>query len=518
MRPSHKLFPLLLILYLSAFDACSLTRWSTTHIIPDADLLEGGGFLIESQIYLSKDSKEDIFYKPTATLTLGLTEWVNIDAGYAGGFNLGLKARVLGETDTWVPSIAIGVRNVFSHKEAYYYDQSPDSLENELYLALGKSVNNLKIRFHGGILSIPGNRNEIINPFLGVEKYFGRGMYLTLEAHRRDKMLRPSAFINWRFLKNHFELSAGAVDISGMFSRKKTIDESDDAPGSQFVKSGVWVGLKFHGVMGIRKSDGFISLDERLSYQDKKIESLVKQVDSLKHVVNTGNNQLENINSAVTSILDSSVDGQAQIDFLALQKMVTLKALYSQEPFEPERARSLIQELVNYGGRVIPALSKMAQDRKEDLKLRTLATSILGEIGTKAAADALIEVLAQAHTPEMKIECLIGLGKIKETRAVYLMQELANDPDDAVSYTAHEVLQKLEQETGISLIKATDAEEVISVPESKIGADSNATIESNSGALSGEKFQEGKSSPVSNSSKTPVMVSPVPMKPDTIKQ
>jgi HEAT repeat protein len=57
----------------------------------------------------------------------------------------------------------------------------------------------------------------------------------------------------------------------------------------------------------------------------------------------------------------------------------------------------------------------------------------MGETGLKAAADTLIKILSQAHTPEMKIECLIGLGKLKETRAASLMQELSNDTNDAVS-------------------------------------------------------------------------------------
>jgi hypothetical protein len=35
-------------------------------------------------------------------------EWVNIEAGYTGGFNLGIKARILGETKPWMPSLAIG--------------------------------------------------------------------------------------------------------------------------------------------------------------------------------------------------------------------------------------------------------------------------------------------------------------------------------------------------------------------------------------------------------------------------
>lgn len=73
----------------------------------------------------------------------------------------------------------------------------------------------------------------------------------------------------------------------------------------------------------------------------------------------------------------------------------------------------------------------------------------MGELSSRNAADALIEVLSKAQLPEMKIEALIGLGKLKEVRAVYLMEQLTNDPHEGVAFTASEILLKLEKETGI---------------------------------------------------------------------
>jgi hypothetical protein len=50
------------------------------------------------------------------------------------------------------------------------------------------------------------------------------------------------------------------------------------------------------------------------------------------------------------------------------------------------------------------------------------------------------------------------------------MQQLANDPNDAVAFTASEVLQKLEKETGIILSSGKTTEIAPqSIPESKIG-------------------------------------------------
>ena len=46
---------------------------------------------------------------PAALLNIGIMEWVNVEGGYAGGPTLGFKARILGESGDYVPSVALGV-------------------------------------------------------------------------------------------------------------------------------------------------------------------------------------------------------------------------------------------------------------------------------------------------------------------------------------------------------------------------------------------------------------------------
>ena len=83
--------------------------------------------------------------------------------------------------------------------------------------------------------------------------------------------------------------------------------------------------------------------------------------------------------------------------------------------------------------------------------MRLLGISLIGDIGGSGASDILLDVLSQSEDPDIKIEILIALGKMKETRAVYVMEQLANDPTDVVAFTAQEVLQKLAREKGIKL-------------------------------------------------------------------
>ena len=467
------------VICLAVLQADAKTRWSSLQLVPNADLLEGGVFLVDVQSYYYYDFLDGAHVKPSACIDLGIIEWINIRAGYTGGFNMGLKARILGETRSWIPTLTIGIDNVFTHKEAYYYGHAPDSLSNELYVILGKSFEPVKLRFHLGVQSIPDNEHEVFNPFLGVEKYFGRGLYLTFELHRRTGDFYASLFSSWRFLKNRFELSAGAVDLVGMLmnaDKKMDISLSSSAEEA-FVRPGIWVGLKFRGKLGKGKADGFISLEDRITRQNELISNLYTELDSIKTLLSSSSFKIQQLDKSVALLNDSSEGGLAQLKLLVAQKLITIKTLYAQEPFEPEQIRANFRELVVYRDRIVPVLSQIAGDRNEDLQIRVHAVSVLGEIGSRGAADLLIELLGQAQSAEMKIELLIALGKLKETRAVYLMQQLTNDPHDAVAFAAAEILQKLEKETGIKFSKPAGAPPPpASIPERKIGVERGSRV------------------------------------------
>lgn len=451
----------------------SKTRWSSIHSIPDADLLSGGKLLIDVHNFLYSDLNDGYQNKPTALLSLGITEWINLETGYAGGAIFGLKARILGETNKYLPSIAVGIHNVFSHKDAYNFGYTPDSLSNELFIAFAKSMESIGLRFHVGIQSIPQNDNEKVNPFFALEKFFGAGFYLSVEGQRRNKQLYSSLFGSYRFLKRKMEISTGLIDFTGFFNKddgKLSLSFSTDAQ-SNFNRPGIFLGIRFLGeIKTFSKSDGFGSIEDRVAYQNESLKNLQKEVDSLKNLLKNSKNRIDNIDQSLKQLSDSSENEYFQLKKTIVEKLITIKSLYEGEPFEPENVKKTIQEIVSYRERVVPVLQEICLDHKENSQIRVYAVSVLGEIGSRNAADILIEILAQAQLPEMKIEALIGLGKHKEVRARYLMQQLASDPHEGVAFTASEILQKLEKETGIKMSQdkaATFPENQI--PEKKIG-------------------------------------------------
>lgn len=462
-----------MLMVLSAFSASALTRWSAVHFVPDADLLEGGTFVADVQTYCFSNTEDDNIIKPAGILNFGVSEWINVEAGYTGAFTMGLKARLLGETRSWMPSLALGVHNLFSHYEAWVFDRPPDTLGAEPYLVFAKSIEAARLRFHLGIQSIPDNSHEQFNPFCVIEKYFGAGLYVSAEVHRRDREVHPSLFIAWRILKRRLEISLGIVDIAGMFteegsSSSRSFYQSGD---DRFVRPGIKIGLRFRGTLRVGKNDGLTGLESSLRSHTASIDELRSDVDSIKALLDGNASRIATIDKSISRITDSALTDEQRYRALATDRLAVLKTLYDAEPFEPDAVNKAMAELVANRDLMLPALYTLINDPTGDLRIRTLGITALGEIGTRAASDLLIQILGQSTNADMTIEALIALGKMKETRAVYLMQQLSNDPNDDVAFTATEVLQKLEKETGISVTPVRVVPpSPRSVPEKKIGS------------------------------------------------
>jgi len=431
----------------------ALTRWSCIQLVPDADLLGSGAVVFSAQGYYYSDVDKGTAVIPSGFVNIGIIEWVNIEAGYTGGPSLGLKAKLLGESRPWMPSLALGARNIFTHREAYLFNRTVDSLGSEFYLVLGKSIESLRLRFHGGIQSIPQSENEKASPFVAIEKYFGMGAYVSIEAFYRENGMHPSVFASWRFLSKKCEVTAGIIDVTGMFLDKKDVSPNSpfyESGSAKFVRPGIWVGLRFNGGLKIGKSGGFTGIENSLNDHSTSITSLRSEVDSLKALLRRSSASIESLNKTVIQITDSSTNDEARYKTIASGKLALLNTLYGAEPFEPDAVNNAMAELVSLRDHILPALYGVIIDPVQEIRIRSLAVSVLGEIGTSAAADIVIGLLGQSTIPEITIECLIALGKMKETRAVYLMQQLSNDPNDDVAFTAAEMLQKIEKETGVS--------------------------------------------------------------------
>lgn len=479
MRGKVKPYIVLIALYLLSISPISgKTRWSSLHIVPDADLFSSGEFTAGFDGYIAKDTSDKVTFQYSIPVRFGITEWVNLDIAYCGGVSMGIKARVLGETHAVVPSVAVGVHNLFNHKEANYFSvDSADDMAGEVYCAMSKGIDPIKTRFHLGIQSIPTSEDDKINPYFAVEKYFGLGLYSSLEFYRRDREFNLSLFANWRVLNNHLEVSAGAVDLRSMFfdeDKKFAVSLAPSEP-DKFLKPGIWVGLKFHGRFGLGSNKGFMSMEDRLRKQDETLEILSEEYDSMSVRLNETLLVLEDVKSKMGIIIDSVVNDPKRIENVLFDKLVALKALYKTEPYDPGRVKLLIKEIASYRDKAVPTLEGLLLNKKADRYIRMYSAALLGEMGNTASSDILLDVLAKTADPDIKIEILIALGKLKETRAMYMIEQLANSPNDAIAITAQDVLLRLSKETGAEISSGVRMRR-INVDEEKVLPDKKREI------------------------------------------
>jgi hypothetical protein len=471
-------------LFCFSCSAAALTRWSSLHIIPDADFIQAWNCVVEYQGYYFNNETEHAVYQNAGLARFGVSEWVDFEAGYVGGFTFGLKAKVLGETSLFVPSVALGVRNFRNHKEDYYYDHRQDVWKSEYFLALGKSVEPLRLRLHAGIQTMPGVKAEQADCFFGIEKYLGGSAYLTLETFYRDKRLRPSLFASVRFFKEHAELSAGAVDLASMFfdSSNRFAMSFVSPPPKGLVRPGIWASLRI-AISAKPSGDykGFGSLEEQIDIQKRTVKVLKSDVDSLKDLLLEHQTRLDSLGRQFGRFSDSvfAISSQERWKDMLLEKLTLLASLYGQESIDAARIKKTEQDIINYRDVAVPLLKEIVLDNKIERKVHVRSIALLGSIGTAKAADAVLDILAQTQDPEVKIEGIIAVGKKKDQRrAKDILERFASDPDSAVAFAATEVLQKPEnRSTGKDSAVTLPAPAVQPlVPEKKIKNDTTDTL------------------------------------------
>jgi hypothetical protein len=289
MKRNHfhfQFFPALSVFLATCFvcagSVAAKTRVSALHFIPDADMLMGGQYVIDGGGLLVADTSGKSMFNPAGSLRAGIIEWVNIEAGFSRGMNLGFKGRILGETGPIAPSLAIGARNIISNREAGLFhtgDSSTDStIASEFYIACAKSIDPIKMRLHVGIQTLPKTQSDVFDPFFGIEQYFGNGLYGTLEVFKRKEKFHPSLFVSWRFWGRHAEFSFGAVGINRLFFEDNKFKFSLGSKGpDEFVKPGLWFGLRYIGLLGSGsgKKGAIMTIEDRVGQHEKSIEEQI---------------------------------------------------------------------------------------------------------------------------------------------------------------------------------------------------------------------------------------------------
>ena len=88
-----------------------------------------------------------------------------------------------------------------------------------------------------------------------MEEYFGNGLYAWLEVFRRETEFNPSFVRLVPVPQNRLEIAAGAVRINRLFFDKNNQFKFalGDSGTRDFVKPGIWFGLRYCGNFGFGK-------------------------------------------------------------------------------------------------------------------------------------------------------------------------------------------------------------------------------------------------------------------------
>jgi hypothetical protein len=439
------------------------TRWSAYHHIPHADFLDGGTYVIQSANFVSADSTTDdavtrIAYEAMAQV--GATRWINVSAGWSQGLTFGFKARILGETHPFVPSLCVGARNIANHREATFFDDAYCDSTAELYVALGKDVKPIHTRFHGGILSIPSMERERVQPFFGVESYAGAGIYYSIEVYRRDTLVIPSVFVTWRVLDEKVSACAGIIGVRRMFVNEKNefAFAMTAPPGpASYVRPGIFFGLSYRGGITFGKENAFETEEDRALALQNRLDNMDHRVRMLQTSIDTNRKYIRRIHEDLSRLDNALSDHKTKLRTILKDKLIRLKTLYRASPYKPEEVQKMISELTQYkfDDKAMRILQEFALDQTQDRAIRILSIEILGQTGKKSAADVVLDILANEEDPGIRIACIIALGKMNATDAVPLLRQLANAPDDNVALSAQEVLAALTGGKPLPDIRAT---------------------------------------------------------------
>ena len=440
----------IVILLLIAVSVVSAkTRWGTTRFTPNADMIGAGRIIVNYNIFMNTEYDNGMTGTSLFYLNAGASEWFEGALGYADGLNFSIKGRVLDEYTKASPSLAIGVQNMFHNTTLARSRLPSDKYEStgEIFVALGKSSNFIRTRFHTGILSLPDSDKNKINGFAALEKNFGDDFYLTIEGFSLRKKFYVTLTATVRFLKeNNAELYVSVVDFERMFITQNRDFGVTLTPQSHkdWIKPGLVAGfsLSFGGRgKWINNQAQFRTVEDNFAIHDTIIKDLKSRIDTLKNETEF----LSEENAFVKSQIDSLKIVLGMTDTLPLHyseiysRIVSYAAAYSADEFDPLEVRRIVDEVKKYGRNGIDVVAKIAKETS-DRMIRIRSITMLGELRAWDKIPTLLDMLGTTIDSRLKIEIIATLGKINDRSVKAKIEEYANSADDNLRIAANEVL------------------------------------------------------------------------------
>lgn len=449
----NKIIVIISTLSLGVSPLLGATRWSANHIIPDADFVGSGELKIGYEGFINTDVDGEYQVTSLVPVTMGVSEWLTTSIGWADGVTFGFKGRVLDEYKPYLPSVAIGVRDLYNNTMLARsgIENSTPEVTGELYLAFSKGFDLITTRFHAGVLSIPKSDTEEINGFFGVEKYFGNDFYITLEGWSFADRLNLALFGTFRFLpKQRGEFYMGVVDLERLFFDQHGDFEMSFEPDfeTDMVKPGISMGLNFAFSFPFGEQTQFRTVERNYEDQQHEITLMKESIDSLKQDITRENQRNDSLGYelAQLSLRVVEPDPIPQYYEEVFARLLLYRKGYETKPFDPEAIRKVRSEIFAFEEHAENSLLRVVQKGNDNLKLEMDAVSLLGMMHSTKSVPVLLERLGTTQDRKYKIEIISALGTIGDRGAAYALEHLVNSGDESVAIAAGEVLSSWESE------------------------------------------------------------------------
>ena len=437
-----------LFILIAAFDASAKVRITTVTCIPTSDLLANKQFSLKLNSNFfgynpnGDTTKTAWWYLPVVMGDFGIANRVEVGGGYAGGASLRFKALVLEEDQFFtMPSLAIGVKDILMPEECQYFGMTDAdtvaAMANNAYLALGKNLDAMGARFHGGIMSNFGMKSERVSFFLGAEMYLGGGTYLTYEGFQRFGSFHHLFTVNLKFF-NRFVAGMGFTELKPLLYKNNIFGFhlKADHNSSGYGQGGVHLSFNYTGELS-GSSEGLRGLEDEVNEVKKAMENLRLKDRELEVKVEHNENHLKELDEDV-ALSTSRASTKAKQDHrivIAEQLNVIMELLQNKDAYDPEQLAAHVTQIVEYRELALPTLTNIIRNPKSDSKLTSLAIQMIGQIGDKKSKTVLVRLLDYKES-NIKIDAIIALGKFNDKSVVPDLERMMTDTDEAVVMAA----------------------------------------------------------------------------------
>jgi len=454
---SMRVISIFTVLIIVAIPLLGKTRWSSVRTIPDADFIGSGEFIVGYDGFVNSNRQNEIFVTSQVPLSMGVGEWLTVYSAWSDGVTAGFKARILDEFHPAMPSLAVGVRNLYHNSNLTRGGVPNNSPEftGEIYLAASKGFDLITTRFHGGVLSIPSSSTEQFNGFFGIEKYFGGSFYVSFEGFSLYDRFNLSLFGTLRFLKNdRAEIFAGLIDLERLlFNQSYDLDMSlePDFP-SDFVKPGIAIGFNCAFSLPFGKQTQFKGIEDLYLEQNKDLNSLRESQNSLSAKVETEHFRIDTLSLIIDSIGKEIIKPEILPDHYEeiYARLLAYRSKFESKPYDPEMTRKIQEQIFAFEVDAENTLLRVVKKGDKNPDVIRDAISLLSLMKSQKSVPLFLELLGETRERRMKISLISALGTIGDRNATYALKHIASSNDEAVATAAREILKTWEPESTIT--------------------------------------------------------------------